>query len=190
MTIRTAYSSSLFALHEAVHTIRRSGCDSAIVGGTNLILAPTMTIAMAEQGALSPEGISKSFDACASGYARGEGINALFLKPLKDALRDGDPIRSVIRATATNNDGKTPGFSMPSPEAHEAMIRHAYKVAGITDFSQTGFVECHATVTPIGDPLEAQAIARVFGSNKGMIIGSIKPVSIPIRHTWHKYTHL
>jgi acyl transferase domain-containing protein len=131
MTIRTACSSSLVALHEAVNAIRSGDCDSAIVAGANLLMTPTMTMAMAEQGVLSPEGISKSFDASADGYARGEGIAAVFLKPLKDAI--------------TNNDGKTPGISMPSSEAHEAMIRHAYKIAGITDFTQTGFVECHAT---------------------------------------------
>jgi acyl transferase domain-containing protein len=145
MTIRTACSSSLVALHEAVNAIRSGDCDSAIVAGANLLMTPTMTMAMAEQGVLSPEGISKSFDASADGYARGEGIAVVFLKPLKDAIKDGDPIRSVIRSTATNNDGKTPGISMPSSEAHEAMIRHAYKIAGITDFTQTGFVECHAT---------------------------------------------
>jgi acyl transferase domain-containing protein len=148
MTIRTACSSSLVALHEACKAIHSGDCNSAIVAGANLILTPTMTIAMTEQGVLSPDGISKSFDSAADGYGRGEGVNAIFLKPLSDAIRDGDPIRSVIRATATNCDGKTPGMSMPSPDAQEAMIRHAYKVAGIKDFSQTGFVECHATGTP------------------------------------------
>jgi acyl transferase domain-containing protein len=148
MTIRTGCSASLVALHEACQAIRNGDCESAIVAGANLILTPTMTIAMTEQGVLSPEGISKSFDSSADGYGRGEGINAVFLKPLSNAIRDGDPIRSVIRATATNCDGKTPGISMPSPEAHESMIRRAYEVAGIEDFTQTGFVECHATGTP------------------------------------------
>jgi acyl transferase domain-containing protein len=134
-----------------------------------------MTMAMTEQGVLSPEGISKSFDASADGYGRGESINAVLVKKLDDAIRDGDPIRAVIRSTATNCDGKTAGISMPSPEAHEAMIRRAYHIAGIKDFSRTAFVECHATGTPIGDPLELRAIARVFGSQLGTYIGSIKP---------------
>lgn len=130
---------------------------------------------MTEQGILSPEGICRSFDAAAGGYGRGEGINAVFIKTLADAIRDGDPIRGVIRATATNCDGKTAGMALPSPEAHEAMIRRAYRVAGIEDISQTGFVECHATGTAVGDPLEAQAIARVFGNPRGIYVGSIKP---------------
>jgi acyl transferase domain-containing protein len=175
MTIRTGCSSSLVALHEACQALQSGDCKSAVVAGCNLILTPTMTMAMAEQGVLSPEGISKSFDASADGYGRGEGINAVLVKKLDDAIRDGDPVRAIIRSTATNCDGKTTGISMPSPEAHEAMIRHAYHVAGIKDFSQTAFVECHATGTPIGDPLELRAIARVFGSQLGTYIGSIKP---------------
>lgn len=175
MTIRTGCSSSLVALHEACQALHSGDCKSAIVAGSNLILTPTMTMAMTEQGVLSPEGISKSFDADADGYGRGEGINAVLVKKLDDAIRDGDPIRAVIRATASNCDGKTAGISMPSPEAHEAMIRRAYHVAGIRDFSQTAFVEAHATGTPIGDPLELRAIARVFGNHLGTYIGSIKP---------------
>lgn len=175
MTIRTGCSSSLVALHEACQALSNGDCASAIVAGCNLILSPTMTIAMTEQGVLSPGGISKSFDAAADGYARGEGVNAVMIKPLKDALRDGDPIRAVIRATASNCDGKTAGISMPNPEAHEDMIRRAYRIAGIQDFSATALVECHATGTPVGDPLEASAVARVFGSEKGVYIGSIKP---------------
>ena len=147
MTIRTGCSSSLVALHEACRAIQNGDCTSAVVAGANLILTPTMTMAMTEQGVLSPDGISKSFDESANGYGRGEGINAVFIKPLYDAVRDGDPIRGIIRATATNADGKTAGASMPSPQAHESMIRRAYEVAGIKDFSQTGFVECHATGT-------------------------------------------
>jgi acyl transferase domain-containing protein len=175
MTIRTGCSSSLVALHEACQALYNGDCSSALVAGANLILTPTMTMAMTEQGVLSPDGISKSFDAVADGYGRGEGINAVFIKPLSDAIRDCDPIRAVIRATATNCDGKTAGISMPNPEAHETMIRRAYGVAGIQDFSQTAFVECHATGTSVGDPLEAQAVARVFGSQRGVYIGSIKP---------------
>jgi acyl transferase domain-containing protein len=175
MTIRTGCSASLVALHEACKALYNGDCTSAVVAGCNLILTPTMTMAMTEQDVLSPDGISKSFDAGANGYGRGEGINAVFIKTLADAIRDGDPIRAVICATATNCDGKTTGMSMPNPEAHEAMIRRAYDVAGIQDFSQTAFVECHATGTPVGDPLEARAVARVFGSPSGTYIGSIKP---------------
>ncbi|KAL8836758.1 MAG: hypothetical protein Q9170_002787 [Blastenia crenularia] len=148
--------------------------DQHVVAGTNLMMTPTMTIAMTEQGVLSPEGRCKSFDAQADGYARGEAINAVYIKKLSDAVRDGDPVRAVIRGTATNCDGKTPGMACPSSETHEAMMRRAYHTARLSDFSETAYVECHGTGTQIGDPLETAAIANVFGHN-GVIIGSVKP---------------
>jgi acyl transferase domain-containing protein len=134
-----------------------------------------MTIAMTEQGVLSPDGRCKTFDAAADGYARGEAINAVYIKKLSDAIRDRDPIRAVIRATASNADGKTSSMSVPSLESHEAMIRDAYNAAGIKDHSRTAFVECHGTGTAVGDPLEVGAVANVFGGQKGVYIGSIKP---------------
>lgn len=172
MTIRTGCSSSLIGLHEACQAIYSGECHSALVAGTNLIMTPTMTVAMTEQGVLSPTGLCKTFDAKADGYARGEAINAVFIKKLSDALSDGDPIRAVIRATATNCDGKTPGLACPSSESHAAVMRRAYQVARLTDFSKTAFVECHGTGTSIGDPLEAAAVASVFGHN-GIFIGSV-----------------
>lgn len=173
MTIRTGCSAALVGLHEACVAIQRGDCTSAIVGGANLILAPNMTTAMTEQGVLSPDGSCKSFSADANGYGRGEAITAIFIKPLADALRDNNPIRAVIRATATNHDGKTPGLTHPNTEAHESMMRHAYKHAGL-EYGDTAFVECHGTGTPVGDPIEANAVARVFG-DKGVYIGSVKP---------------
>lgn len=127
---------------------------------------------MTEQGVLSPTGSCKTFDADADGYARGEAVNAVYIKKLSDALRDRDPIRAVIRATALNCDGKTPGMACPSSESHESMMRRAYKVAQLCDLSQTAFVECHGTGTAIGDPLETAAIANVFG-HQGVYIGSV-----------------
>ncbi|KAL8877669.1 MAG: hypothetical protein Q9198_004355 [Flavoplaca austrocitrina] len=133
-----------------------------------------MTIAMTEQGVLSPTGSCKSFDANADGYARGEAINAVYIKKLSDAVRDGDPIRAVIRATATNCDGKTPGMACPSSESHEDVMRRAYRVAQLHDLSTTGYMEAHGTGTMIGDPLETTAIGNVFGRN-GLFIGSVCP---------------
>ncbi|KAK1961594.1 KR domain-containing protein [Colletotrichum sublineola] len=176
MTIRTGCSAALVGLHEACTAIQRGDCTSAIVGGVNLILAPGMTQAMTEQGVLSPDGSCKTFSADANGYGRGEAVCAVYLKPLTAAIRDGNPIRAVIKGTATNFDGRTNGISLPSTEAHEALIRQAYAHAGITDFSETTFVECHGTGTPIGDPIEANAVARVFGGpERGPYIGSVKP---------------
>lgn len=174
MTIRTACSSSLTGLHEACQALQHGICSAAIVGGTNIIITPRMTIAMTERGVLSPSGYCKTFDANADGYARGEAVSALYIKKLRDAVRDGDPIRAVIRSTCVNNDGKTFGLTTPNAEAHESLIRKGHQLAGITDFSKTAMVECHGTGTKIGDPIEAKAVANVFG-HCGIYIGSVKP---------------
>lgn len=156
--------------------IGRGDCESAVVGGANLILGPGMTAAMSEQGVLSPDGSCNTFSANANGYARGEAISAVFIKPLAAAIQDGNPIRAVIRGTASNSDGKgSGGMQAPNDVAQEEMIRRAYKLAGITDYSRTAFVECHGTGTSIGDPTEARAVGRVFGPHGGIQIGSVKP---------------
>ncbi|KAJ5652341.1 Acyl transferase/acyl hydrolase/lysophospholipase [Penicillium longicatenatum] len=179
MVIRTGCSAALVALHEACLAISRGDCEGAIVGGANLIMAPGMTAAMTEQGVLAPDGSCKTFSADADGYARGEAVSAIFIKPLAQAIRDGNPVRAVIRATASNSDGKGTGggLQMPNDVTQEAMIRRAYEVAGIPDcdYSQTAFVECHGTGTSIGDPIETRAVGRVFGPSGGVQIGSVKP---------------
>ncbi|KAH6974491.1 hypothetical protein BKA56DRAFT_734049 [Ilyonectria sp. MPI-CAGE-AT-0026] len=174
MTIRTACSSALIGVNEACSAIQRGICDGAIVAGGNLILAPGTTQQMTEKGILSPEGSCKSFSADADGYARGEAFTAVFLKPLDAAIRDGNPIRAVIRAAVANSDGKTQGITQPNGAAHEAMIRLAYKQAGITEFSKTAYFECHGTGTAVGDPIETGAVANVFG-DCGIHITSVKP---------------
>ncbi|CAG8947878.1 unnamed protein product [Penicillium salamii] len=174
LSIRTACSSSIVALHSACLSIEKGDCSAAIVAGFNLILTPTMTMIMTAKGVLSADGSSKAFDASADGYGRGEAVNAVYIKPLKDALRDGNPVRAVIRGTATNSDGKSAGFTVPSAYAQEDVIRKAYRAAGIDDLSQTAFVECHGTGTTVGDPIEVAAVANTFGDS-GMFIGSVKP---------------
>jgi acyl transferase domain-containing protein len=172
MTIKTACSSAGVCLHQALSAIRQGDISSAIVAGVNLIMAPGMSIGMSVQMTLSPEGSSKSFDASADGYARGEGVTALYVKRLDEAIRDGNPIRAIIRASATNADGKTAGLAMPNPEAHEAVIRQTYAAAGL-DFSQTAMVEAHGTGTAVGDPLEVRAIANCFGKD-GVYLGAVR----------------
>lgn len=174
LTVRTACSSALTGLNEACMAIGRGDCESAIVGGTSIILAPDMATRMSGQGVLSPDGSCKTFSADANGYARGEAIVSLYVKSLSSAMRDGNPIRSVISGSAVNFDGKTFPLTMPSATAQEALIRQAYRVAGIADFANTGLFECHGTGTYAGDPIETEAIAAVFG-NKGIIIGALKP---------------
>nr|APX44002.1 polyketide synthase [Pestalotiopsis microspora] len=177
LTIRTACSSSLVALSQACAAISNGDCPSAIVGGTSIIIAPSLTIDESNQGALSPDGSCKTFSSDADGYGRGEGIVALYIKPLSDALRDGNPIRAVLAGTATNCDGKTPGFTVPSADAQEALIRHTYRIAGIPecDIRKTGFFECHGTGTQRGDTIETSAITRVFSGTDFLHIGSVKP---------------
>jgi len=137
-----------------------------------MILNPYMTVAMTEQGVLSPDGKCKSFDAGANGYARGEGIVAIHVKRLCDAIRDNDPIRAIIRSSSVNSDGRTSGISQPNSESHEAMIRRCHTLAGFSDLSKTAMVECHGTGTLVGDPMEATAIGNVFG-DYGIYIGSV-----------------
>ncbi|KAL4894558.1 hypothetical protein BDV59DRAFT_207137 [Aspergillus ambiguus] len=171
---KTACSSAGVGLHEALEAIRRGTISSAVVAGTNLILAPGLTVSMSQLMALSPDGSSKSFDAAANGYARGEAVTALYIKRLDDAIRDGNPIRAVIRSSAANADGRSRGgMANPNPDAHEALIREAYASVGL-DMSQTAMVEAHGTGTPVGDPIEVEAIARCFGRD-GAYLGAVKP---------------
>lgn len=126
---------------------------------------------MSDHGGLSPSGICKSFDADADGYSRGEAVNAIFIKRLDDAVQGNDPIRAVIRATACNADGHAGMTGAPRAKGQEQVIRKAYQKAGICDFSQTAFFECHGTGTQKGDIVETSVIANIF--QDGMIIGSV-----------------
>ena len=126
---------------------------------------------------LGPDSVSYSFDHRANGYARGEGFGIVIVKRLSDALRDGDTIRAVIRATGVNQDGRTPGITQPSSKAQEALIRETYNRAGL-DLKTTRFFEAHGTGTPIGDPLEASAIGAVFKDERSqeepLVVGAVK----------------
>ncbi|KAG6360409.1 hypothetical protein INS49_011469 [Diaporthe citri] len=163
VTIDTACSSSLVALHHAVQGLRNGDSDTAIVGGTNLILEPTPYIAESKLHMLSPDSQSRMWDKTANGYARGEGIAALLLKPLSRALRDGDPIEGVIRATGVNSDGQSPGITMPFAPAQAALIRQTYRRAGLDPMRDPPqYFECHGTGTQAGDPVEARAVYEAF----------------------------
>ncbi|KAI1470380.1 polyketide synthase [Daldinia caldariorum] len=174
-TIDTACSSSLYALHQALNAMSTNDCESVIVASSNLIMSPELHIAAAKSGVLSPTGTCHTFDASADGYGRAEGVNAIYVKRLSAALRDGNPIRAIIRGSAVNASGKTPGISLPSGRLQEVVIRKAYQNAGI-DFTGTDYVECHGTGTPVGDPIEVDAIGRCFSPREGppLLIGSVK----------------
>ncbi|KAM4066282.1 polyketide synthase dehydratase [Hirsutella rhossiliensis] len=173
VTVKTACSSSGVALHQALQSIRLGEISAAIVATSNLILTPGLAVAMSGLMGLSPTGSCNTFDASADGFARAEAVSCLYIKRLDEAIRDGNPVRAIIRASGSNADGKTSGLTLPNPAAHEALIRQTYKNAGL-DFDQTAMVECHGTGTAVGDPLEASAVAKCFG-HSDTYIGSVKP---------------
>ncbi|KAE8401952.1 putative polyketide synthase [Aspergillus pseudonomiae] len=174
MTIQTGCSSSMVGIHEACQSLATGACSSAIVAGTNLILSPSMTTSMSGNMVLSTSGVCRTFDAEADGYGRGEAINALYLKPLGDAIKANDAIRAIIRSTAANSDGGTSSIAVPSIIAQEHLILDAYRRGNINDLSETAFVECHGTGTRAGDQVETTAVANVF-EGKEIVIGAVKP---------------
>lgn len=142
------------------------------------MLGPEAQLFTTKLGAISPTSTCHTFDASADGYARADGFGVLYVKKLSDALANGDPIRSVIRATSINANGRTGGISHPSPEGQEAVMRRAYEAAGGLDPDLTGYFECHGTGTAVGDPLEVSAVGKLFSSGRHqepLLIGSIKP---------------
>ncbi|KAI1297499.1 hypothetical protein F5Y03DRAFT_398536 [Xylaria venustula] len=173
---RTACSAASYSLHLACQALQSGDISGALVGGCNLIMNPSKVETMFNVGILSKDATSRSFDADANGYARGEAVTVIYVKRLDDALRDGNPVRAIIRSSSTNCDGKTAGLTKPSTDAHEAVIRASYAAAGLeSELHKTGFFECHATGTSTGDPVEARAVANIFGSKGGVYIGSVKP---------------
>lgn len=184
MTIDTACSSSLVAVHQAMSVLRNGESPIAVVAGTNLILSPGMWIAESNLRMLSPTGTSKMWDEAADGYARGEGVAAVILKPLSAAVRDGDPIDCIIRATGINQDGRTTGLTMPSNLAQSKLIKDTYASAGLDTKDakdRPQFFHAHGTGTPAGDPQEAEAISNAFfpGTQSGqdpLYVGSIKTI--------------
>jgi acyl transferase domain-containing protein len=141
------------------------------------MLNPGTTQDLADLGFLSPDGTSYAFDDRANGYGRGEGIGVVIVKALSKAIRDGDTIRAVVRATGVNQDGHTPGITQPSQIAQENMIRDTYASASL-DMGKTAFVEAHGVGTTLGDPTEATAIGNVFRNSRKndvpLLIGAVK----------------
>lgn len=185
MTIDTACSSSLIAVHQAVKALRTGESRVALACGTQVILNPEMYVIESKLKMLSPTGRSRMWDADADGYARGEGMAAIVLKRLSDAIADGDHIECLIRHTGSNQDGYSNGITVPSTEAQAALIRQTYAQAGLDpercaeDSPQ--FFEAHGTGTKAGDPKEAAAIYQSFGRHKSagdtpLYVGSIKTV--------------
>lgn len=176
LAVDTACSSALTAVHLACVSLARGECGIAIAGAVNALLTAEPTIGFCKAGMLSPEGRCKPFDARADGYVRSEGAGAVVLKPLDRALADDDPVYAVIRATGVNQDGRTPGISVPSPAAQEALLRQVLRAAG-KEPTEVAYIEAHGTGTPVGDPREAQAIGAVMagrGADRPCLVGSVK----------------
>ncbi|OBB31536.1 polyketide synthase [Mycolicibacterium peregrinum] len=178
VAVDTACSSSLVAAHQGVQALRSGEADVAIVGGVNALITPMVTVGFDEVGGvLAPDGRIKSFSSDADGYARSEGGGMLVLKRVSDARRDGDQILAVIAGSAINHDGRSNGLLAPNPDAQEAVLRKAYKNAGINPRS-VDYIEAHGTGTILGDPIEADALGRVVGrgrdADKPALLGAVK----------------
>jgi len=177
LTVDTACSSSLVATHLACRALHTHDADLCLAGGVNFMLRPETTIMMCKGQFLARDGRSKSFDASADGYGRGEGCAIVALKRLRDAKASGDEILSVIIASGVNQDGATPGITVPSAEAQHELMKKVYAQAGVTA-DEIDMFEAHGTGTPIGDPLEAKAIRAVLNehrANHPIALTSVKP---------------
>jgi acyl transferase domain-containing protein len=177
LAIDTACSSSLVAVHLACCSLRNGESTLALAGGVNLILSPAIAINFTKAGAMAPDGRCKAFDARANGYVRSEGAGVVVLKPLSNALADGDPIYAVIRGSAVNQDGRSNGLMAPNPLAQEAVLREAYRQAAVSP-GKVQYVEAHGTGTLLGDPIEAKALGTVLGverpPGRPCALGSVK----------------
>jgi acyl transferase domain-containing protein len=174
MTIDAAQASSLVAVHMAADSLRRGDCDLALAGGVNLIIGTDSADRSAAFQGQSPDGRCYAFDARANGYVRGEGGGLVLLKPLDAARRDGDTIHAVILGSAANNDGATPGLTVPSSDAQADVIRRACRRAGVSP-AEVQYVELHGTGTPVGDPIEAAALGDALGgTGRGEALASAR----------------
>ncbi|WP_110932791.1 SDR family NAD(P)-dependent oxidoreductase [Paenibacillus bouchesdurhonensis] len=182
--IDTACSSSLVAIHRAVESLRSGECDMALAGGVQLILSPRGAISFSKSGMLSPDGRCKTFDESANGYVRSEGMGLVLLKPLAEAMLNGDQIYGVIRGTAVNHGGKGNSITSPNPNAQAEVIMKAIEKAGI-DVDSISYIEAHGTGTQLGDPVEINGLKQAFETlahvqGKGQLsvgscgIGSVK----------------
>ena len=172
-----ACASSLVAIHHGRQSLLTGETDLAIVGGVNALYGPGLSKVLDKAGAVSSEGLCRSFDDESKGYGRGEGAGIVILKRMDDALKDQDNIVAVLRGSAVGQDGRTNGIMAPNGKAQELVAKKALDAAGIDPMS-VGYVEAHATSTPVGDPVEVTAISNVYGKGRKedpCLIGSIKP---------------
>ena len=177
IALDTMCSSSLTALHIACDSIKRGESESAIVGGVNLSLHVMKYLVLSQGKFVSTDGKCRSFGAEGDGYVPGEGVGAVYIKPLKNAIKDGDSIYAVIKATAINHGGRTNGFTVPNPNAQSALIIEAIKKSGMNPRT-ISCIEAHGTGTALGDPIEITGLKKAFEEfttdKQFCSIGSIK----------------
>ncbi|MFF2652407.1 beta-ketoacyl synthase N-terminal-like domain-containing protein [Streptomyces sp. NPDC058045] len=174
LSVDTACSSSLVGPQLAVDALRRGECDMALAGGVNMMLSPGVMASLCAMNALAPDGRSKPFDASADGYGRGEGAGMVVLKRLSDAQRDGDTVYAVIRGGAVNNDGESSGLTKPNGRAQQAVLASALENARV-EASAVDYLETHGTGTLLGDPIEIDAVRRVYGDPaRKLTLGAVK----------------
>ncbi|MEZ4720188.1 MAG: type I polyketide synthase, partial [Caldilineaceae bacterium] len=177
LCIDTACSSALVAFNFACQSIWSGQSSMALVGGSNVLFSPNVSIGFSKAAMLSPNGQCFAFDHRGDGYVRSEGVGMLVLKPLAQAQADHDAIYAVVQASAVNQDGQTTSMPVPGMDAQEAMLRTAYAQAGIAP-AHVVYVEAHGTGTPVGDPIEAHALGHVLSADRPedepCLIGSVK----------------
>ncbi|MFB8416974.1 amino acid adenylation domain-containing protein [Streptomyces albidoflavus] len=177
LTVQTACSTGLVATHLARESLLRGESDAALVGASSLTFPLVQGFVHQEGLVASPDGRCRAFDEKGAGTVLGSGVATVLLKRLSDALADGDRVYAVLRGSAVNNDGAVKaGFTAPSVSGQAAVIAEAQAVAGVGP-ADIGFVEAHGTATPLGDPIEVQALQQVFGLQERQTpcaLGSVK----------------
>jgi acyl transferase domain-containing protein/acyl carrier protein len=175
--VDTACSSSLVAVHLAAQALRSGECSLALAGGANVILDPRFTATLSRMRALSPTGRCRAFSADADGFVRAEGAGMIVLERLSDARKRSHPVLALLLGSAINQDGRSNGLTAPNGPSQQALIRQALSRAGISP-ARVGYVECHGTGTPLGDPIEVQALAAALSEGRPLdspvVIGSLK----------------
>lgn len=178
ISLNTACSSALVAVHQACKSLQHGECDMAVAGAANLILTPELSLVFGRANMLSAVGKCKTFDASADGYVRSEGCAMVVLKRAQDALDAGDTIQAIIKGSAINQDGSSNGLTAPNGHAQEAVIRAALAQANVAPHEIT-YVETHGTGTSLGDPVEVEALMNVFAADNTtraapLVLGSVK----------------